>query len=71
MDGSGSSRGGGGGFGYGENQTQPAADWNGETLAESIDVNVWVKTAARLERLVVTQFDENNAVVRSDDLALR
>ncbi|MBD5150367.1 MAG: hypothetical protein HDT18_08385 [Oscillibacter sp.] len=71
MDGSGNSSSGGGGFGYGENQTQTTTDWNGETVTESIDVNVWVETVARMERLVVTQFDENNAVVRSDDLALR
>ena len=71
MDGSGSSSRGGGGFGYGENQTQTTTDWNGETITESIDINVWVETVSRMERLVVTQFDENNAVVRSDDLALR
>ena len=71
IDGSGSSSHGSGGFGYGENQTQTTTDWNGDTIRESINVNVWVETAARMERLVVTQFDENNAVVRSDDLALR
>ena len=71
MDGSGNSSGGGGSFGYGENQTRTTTDWNGDTITESIDVNVWVETVERMERLVVTQFDENNAVVRSDDLALR
>ena len=71
LDGSGNTFSGGGGFGYGENQTQTTAGWNGETITESIAVNVWVETAARMERLVVTQFDENSAIVRSDDLALR
>lgn len=70
LDGSGNSS-SGGGFGYGENQTQTTTDWNGETVTESIDINVWVEIVERLERLVVTQFDENNAIVRSDDLALR
>lgn len=71
LDGSGNSSSGGGGFGYGENQTQTTTDWNGETVTESIEVNVWVEIVDRLERLVVTQFDENNNIVRSDDLALR
>ena len=71
LDGSGSSFGGGGGFGHNVNVTQTFTDWNGETVTESIDVHVQVEMVERMERLVVTQFDENNAIIRSDDLALR
>lgn len=71
IDGSGNSSGGGGGFGYSENQTQTITDWDGETVTENIDVHVKVEIVERMERLVVTQFDGNNASVRSDDLALR
>ena len=71
LDGSGNSFGSFSGFGYGENRTQTTTDWNGETITESIDIHVNVETVERLERLVVTQFDETNAIVRSDDLALR
>ena len=70
IDGSGNST-GGGGFGYSENRTQTMTDWNGESVMESIDVHVQVEIVERMERLVVTQFDGTNAIVRSDDLALR
>ena len=71
MDGTGNSMGGGGGFECSEDRTQTFTDWNGKAVTESIDVHVQVEVVERMERLVVTQFDENNAIVRSDDLALR
>lgn len=69
--GDGNSFGGSGGFEYHENQTRSTTDWEGETAAESIDIYVKVETVDRVDRLVVTQFDENNTVVRSDVLPLR
>lgn len=45
---------------------------NGETVQEeTLSVTVAVETAPRLERLVVTQFDDNNAILQSEDLSLR
>lgn len=71
LDGSGNSFAGGGGVGYHETQTYTYAE-NGETKKEdAITVYLQLKTTPRLEKLLVTQFDETNAVVRSDDLALR
>lgn len=43
---------------------------NGDTRTETVQVSVAMKAAPRLERLVVTQFDGDNAVLRSDDLSL-
>lgn len=43
---------------------------NGESFTEILQVSVAMERAQRIERLVVTQFDENNAILRSDDLAL-
>ena len=71
INGEGNSFSGGGGFGYGESVTQTFTDWNGEIVTESIDVHVQVEVVERMERLVVTQFDEKNGIIRSDDLALR
>lgn len=46
--------------------------WNGETVQEeTISVTVAIETVSRLERLVVTQFDENNAILQSEDLSLQ
>ena len=44
---------------------------NGKTYAETIQISVALESAQRIERLTVTQFDETNTAVRSDDLALR
>lgn len=45
---------------------------NGETTREeTISVTVAVKAVPRLERLAVTQFDGNNAILRSEDLSLQ
>lgn len=71
LDGSGNSFAGGGGVGYHETQTYSYTE-NGETKKEdTITVRLQLKTAPRLEKLLATQFDETNAIVRSDDLALR
>lgn len=44
---------------------------NGESFTETLRISVAMERVPRLEKLVVTQFDEKNTVVRSDDLALR
>ena len=46
--------------------------WNGETVQEeTFSVTVAIEAVPRMERLVVTQFDENNAVVQSEDMSLQ
>lgn len=71
LDGSGNSFSGGGGMGYSETSTYAYTE-NGETKKEdAITVYLQLKTTPRLEKLLVTQFDKTNAVIRSDDLALR
>lgn len=45
---------------------------NGETMREeTLTVTAAVEAIPRLERLVVTQFDENNAVLRSEEMSLQ
>ena len=45
---------------------------NGETMREeTLTVTAAVETIPRLERLVVTQFDGNNAVLRSEEMSLQ
>ena len=45
---------------------------NDETIREeTLTVTAAVEAIPRLERLVVTQFDENNAVLRSEELSLQ
>ena len=45
--------------------------WNGETVQEeTFSATVSIEAVPRLERLVVTQFDGNNAIVQSEDLSL-
>lgn len=45
---------------------------NGETTQEeTLSVTAALKAVPRLERLVLTQFDGNNAVLRSEDLSLQ
>lgn len=43
---------------------------NGESFTETVQISVSMQAAQRLEKLVVTQFDENNAILRADDLNL-
>lgn len=61
-----------GGFsGYTETKTY-TTNANGEKRTEETTrVTVSSKTVPRLERLVVTQFDGENNILRADDLALR
>lgn len=70
LDGSGNSFTSGGSYTYTETETCTRQE-NGRTWTDSIRVTVCVQPVPRLERLLVTQFDENSAIVRSDDLALR
>jgi len=70
IDGSGNSFSGGGGMGYTETETYTTTQ-NGESVTDSIEVHVQVEAVPRMEKLVVTQFDESSAIIRSDDLALR
>ena len=45
---------------------------NGETMREeTLTVTAAVEAISRLEHLVVTQFDENNAVLRSEEMSLQ
>jgi len=69
LDGSGNSF-SGGGMGYTESETYTSTQ-NGKSVTDSIEVHVRVETVPRLEKLVLTQFDANNVILRSDDLALR
>lgn len=69
-DGNGNSVGDGGGCGYWETQTYTTTQ-NGESTTDTIEASVRIEIVSRLERLVVTQFNEANAILRSDDLALR
>ena len=46
--------------------------WNGETVQEeTFSATVAIEAVSRMERLVVTQFDENNAVLQSEDMSLQ
>lgn len=44
---------------------------DGKTRTDTLQVAVDIEAVPRLEKLLVTQFDGDNAIVRSDDLALR
>lgn len=45
---------------------------DGKTVQEeTVSIAVAIKTVPRLEKLVATQFDENNAILQSDDLNLQ
>lgn len=45
---------------------------NGETVQEeTLSVKAAIETVPRLERLAVTQFDENNTILRTEDLSLQ
>lgn len=70
LDGSGNSY-SGGGSSFTETRTYTYAE-NGETVKEdTVTVSVSLQAVPRLEKLVVTQFDENNATLQSDDLNLQ
>lgn len=70
LDGSGNSY-SGGGSSFTETRSYTYAK-NGETVKEdTVTVSVSLQAISRLEKLIVTQFDENNAVLQSDDLNLQ
>lgn len=69
LDGGGNSFSGGGSFGFGKSE-EYTAEAGGKSATDRVEVHVDVEAAPRLERLTVTQFDGNNAAVRSDDLPL-
>lgn len=59
------------GFAFTETKTRTDTR-NGETVREeTLSVTAAIETVPRLERLVVTQFDEDNAILRSEDLSLQ
>ena len=61
-----------GGFsGYTETKTYTARANGEKTREESIRVTVSSKTVPRLEKLVVTEFDAGNNILRSQELPLR
>lgn len=70
LDGSGNGFAGGGGFGFSYSDERTITE-NGEAVTEQLSVSVQVKAAQRLEKLVVTQFDGESNILRSDELALR
>lgn len=56
---------------YTASETRSSTE-NGDTVQEeSLSVAVTIEAVPRLEKLTVTQFDENNTILRSDELALR
>ena len=58
-------------MGHTRTETRTGA-WNGETVQdETFSAAVSIEAVPRMERLVVTQFDENNAIVQSEDMSLR
>lgn len=69
IDGSGNGIGDGGGGGYTETQTYTTTEGS-ESTTDSIEVSVKIEAAPRLEKLAVTQFDESNTILRTDDLLL-
>ncbi|MDE7242508.1 MAG: hypothetical protein K2O18_00805 [Oscillospiraceae bacterium] len=58
----------GGGSSYWETQSYTTTK-NGESTTDTIEVKVTVKSAPRLERLTVSQFDGQNSLLSSDGLA--
>lgn len=71
LDGSGNSFSGSGLLGsYTETHTCTTAE-NGESTTKATKITVAGEVVPRLEKLVVTQFDEANNILRADDLALR
>ena len=68
-DGSGSSFDGGGGFGYSATEAYTTT-LNGESTTDTLEISFRIETVPRLEKLVMTQFDESNTVLRTDDLPL-
>lgn len=73
LDGSGNSYAGGGSSGssFTETRTYTYGE-NGETVKEDkVAVSVSLQMIPRLEKLIVTQFDKNNAILQSDELNLQ
>lgn len=68
LDGSGDSS--NGGFTHTLTDTRTRTE-NGETYTDITQATVEVRAVSRLERLVVTQFDDTNAILQSEDLSLR
>lgn len=69
LDGSGNSYGGAGGMSTTATSTQKTT-FNGEVTEETVSVKINVKSAPRLTRLTVTQFDESNLILQSQALPL-
>ncbi len=70
LDGSGNGFGTGGGAAYWETQNYTTTK-NGESSTDTIEVKVTVEYAPRLEYLTVSQFDAENTILSSEDIALR
>lgn len=69
-DGGGNSYQGGGDIGFSTEESNTTTV-NGESVTESTRVSVKFEEVPRLEKLVVTQFDGENQVLSSQELALR
>lgn len=70
LDGSGNSYQMGGGGSFEETSSYTYAE-DGETVKEQkLTVKVFMETVPRLEKLVVTQYDKNNTVLRSEEANL-
>lgn len=69
LDGGGNMYLGGGSFGFTISDERTVTE-NGEASTERTEVSVQVEEAQRLEKLAVTQFDEENGVLRRDELDL-
>ena len=69
LNGNGDSSSGGGGWGYSLDGTSTTTI-NGETTSKTVKTSVNVEVVPRLEKLVVTQFDEANAVLKTEELPL-
>lgn len=68
LDGSGNSFSGGAPSSYRETQTRTDRE-NGQTVKEeTVEASVSVETVPRLEKLAVAQFDENNVLLRREEL---
>lgn len=68
-DGSGNSYSGGGSMGFTREESYTSTV-NGETSADTVSVTVNIELVPRLERLVVSQFGADNALLRSQELPL-
>lgn len=69
LNGSGDSSSGGGGWGYSLDGTSTTTI-NGETTSKTVKASVNVEVVPRLEKLIVTQFDRANGVLKTEELPL-